>query len=267
MIWFDDKGLAHTRVRMDSSAKRDIDHLGMVTSDMAADIGLAPSASGAVLAATPFGENHAKLGLFLFAPVAEGAPPVDAFAVTHHTSVPRGAAVATDSRGTFAAYEEGDVLIATHFDAAAKEVDAPCALALKRSSPRERLGIAATETGAIVTYSEGGALRTRALDGLGCPASPTWTIAQGHWPYIVPLGTGPLDLGERAGPLPRGASRAQRLARRAGSRHRRGLYRRQGPPHRHNVRRQGGVRMVRGHGPHGKHQAAPVRIVNVACIP
>ena len=145
-----------------------------------------------MLAATPFGDNHAKLGLFLFSPVEEGAPAVNAFAVTHHTTAPTRAAVATDARGTFAAYTEGNILVATHFDAHAKEVDAPCTLAPKSEVVREGLGIVATEKGAIVAYSEGSAIRTRALDALGCPESPTWTVAQGHYPGIAPLGSGAL---------------------------------------------------------------------------
>jgi hypothetical protein len=192
VVWFDEKGLAYTRVRMGSPAKHDVGHLGAVTADIALKIGLAPSASGAVLAATPFGENRAKLGLFLFSPVDEGVPAVNAFAVTHHTTSPTRAAVATNARGTFAAYTEGNLLVATHFDAMAKEVDTPCTLAPKSDTPREGLGIVATEAGAVVTYSEGSAIRTRALDALGCPASPTWTIAQGHSPGIAPLDNGAL---------------------------------------------------------------------------
>lgn len=188
VVWFDDKGLAYARPRAERTPPPDIAHLGAVGPDLVGDVALNSSPSGAVLAAAPFGSGRNQLGIFLLAPVDPGAPPFVAFGVTHHAKAPHRPALAADEKGTFVAWYEDDALVASHFDPAAKETDATCTIAPKSASPRERLGLATTATGATAIWVEGGFVHARALDASGCPASPIWKLAEGRFAQITSLG-------------------------------------------------------------------------------
>jgi len=212
VVWFDDKSLAFVRPHAEAGPMPDVAHLSAIGPEVAADIALATSPAGAVLATTPFGADKAQLGLFLFAP-ANDAATVRALGVTHHGKQPHRSAVAAGAGGIFVVWDEGGALVGSRFDAAGKENDAMCTIApgLDGPSPkaaappgpnavasteghppagaqRERLALAATSTGAVAMWMEGGRVRTRALDASGCPASPIWTVAEGRWASITSLG-------------------------------------------------------------------------------
>lgn len=185
VVWFDGKGLAYARPRVDPLPPPEVAHVSAIGPEVAADVALAPWPAGGGVAATLFGADHGQLGLFVFAP-AEG-PAVKAMGVTHHAKSPKAPAIAASAAATFVAWDEDGALVASRFDAAGKE-SAACAIAPKGAEKRERLALAPTATGAIASWVEGGKVRTRALDGMACPASPIWVAAEGKWPAIAPLG-------------------------------------------------------------------------------
>jgi hypothetical protein len=195
VVWFDEKGLAFARPRVEQLPQPEIAHLGAIGPDVAADVALAASPAG-VLATTPFGAGKAQLGLFLFGP-PDSVSTVKALGVTHHGKEPHRSAVAAHldggdpqtpgTGGTFVVWDEGGVLLGSRFDTAGKENDTPCSIA-PAGDKRERLALAATAAGAVAMWMEGGKVRTRALDASGCPASPIWTVAEGRWASIASLG-------------------------------------------------------------------------------
>jgi hypothetical protein len=191
VVWFDEKGLAFARPRTEQLPAPEIAHVGAIGPDVAPDVALAASPTGAVLATTPFGAGKAQLGVFLFAPEGNVAT-VKALGVTHHGMQPHRSAVAAGAGGIFVVWEDGGALVGSHFDAAGKENDAPCTVAPASTDKRERIGLAATSTGAMAVWTEGTHIRTRALDASGCPASPIWTAAEGRWATLASLGDTPL---------------------------------------------------------------------------
>lgn len=192
VVWFDEKGLAFARPRVDILPPPDIGHLSAIGPEVAADVALAASPAG-VLATTPFGAGKAQLGLFLFG-TPDSVATVKALGVTHHGKEPHRSAVAAATGGggggTFVVWDEGGALLGSRFDAAGKENDAPCAIAPATAGGerRNRLALAATAAGAVAMWMEGGHVRTRALNPSGCPASPIWTVAEGRWASIASLG-------------------------------------------------------------------------------
>lgn len=185
VVWFDDKGLTFARPRQEPLPPPEIAHVTAVGPDVSGDVALGPWPGGGGLAASPFGADHAQLGLFVFAP-AEG-PPVKAIGVTHHGKEPHLPAIAATASSTFVAWHEGSALMASRFDAAGKET-AACVLAPANGQKRERLSLATTAKGAIASWMEGGGVRTRALDASACPASPVWPAAEGKWATLTSLG-------------------------------------------------------------------------------
>lgn len=191
VVWFDDKGLAYARPRQEPLPPPEVGHLGAVGAEAVADVALAPWPDGGALVAAPFGDK-AHLGLFLLAAAERGAAAVKVLGVSHHGKQPHRAAVAAGAAGTFFAWDEGGALVGSRFDAAGKEIAAACTLAPASPEPRERLALAATTAGAVAMWMEGGSVRTRALDASACPASPIWTVGEGKWASIAPLGDTPL---------------------------------------------------------------------------
>ena len=191
VVWFDDKGLAYARPKLEPLPPPGVGHLGAVGPEAAADVALAPWSEGGALVAAPFGDK-AHLGIFLLAAAERGATAVKVLGVSHHGTQPHRAAVATGAAGTFFAWDEGGALVGSRFDAAGKEIAAACTIAPASPEPRERLALAATASGAVAMWTEGGSVRTRALDASACPTSPIWTVAEGKWATIVPLGDTPL---------------------------------------------------------------------------
>ncbi len=191
VVWFDDKGLAYTRPKVDALPAPEVAHLPSVAPDAAGDVALSSWPQGGVLAAAPFGAGKAQIGLFVFAPSDPAAPLVRAFGVTHHTTAPHHPAIAADDKGMFVAWDEGGAILSSRFDAAGKEGAAACTLA-PAGAKRERLSLVATASGAMAMWMEGGAIRTRALDRSGCPTSPAWTVAEGRWASLAALGDGAL---------------------------------------------------------------------------
>jgi hypothetical protein len=186
VVWYDDKGLAFTRPRVEPLPQPEITHLPAVGPGVAGEVALAASPAGAVLAAAPFGASKAQISLFLFAPT-DNVSTVQALGATHHAKEPRRSAVAAGAGGIFVVWDEAGALVGSRFDAAGKENEVTCAVA-PAGEQRERLGLAATSTGAIVMWMEGSRLRTRALDAAGCPSSPIWTVAEGRLASITTLG-------------------------------------------------------------------------------
>jgi hypothetical protein len=191
VVWFDDKGLTYARPKVEPLPPPEIGHLGAVGPEAAADVALAPWPEGGALAAAPFGDK-AHLGIFLVASGESGATAVKVLGVSHHGKQPHHAAVAAGAAGTFFAWDEAGALVGSRFDPAGKEIAAACTIAPASAAPRERLALAATASGAVAMWMEGGAVRTRALDASACPASPIWTVAEGKWASIAPLGDTPL---------------------------------------------------------------------------
>ncbi len=191
VVWFDDKGLAFARPRVEPLPAPEIARVGAIGPEVAADVALAASPTGAVLATTPFGAGKAQLGVFLFAPT-DNVATVKALGVTHHGKEPHRSAVAAGAGGVFVVWDDGGALVGSRFDAAGKENDALCTIAPASTEKRERLALAATSTGAMALWIEGTHVRTRALDAMGCPASPIWTAAEGRWASITALGDTPL---------------------------------------------------------------------------
>ena len=185
VVWFDDKGLAYARPKLEPLPAPEIAHLGAVAAEVAADVALAPWHAGGGVAATPFGAARAQLGLFVFS--APEAPAVKAMGVTHHATKPRSPAIAASPTATFVAWDDDGAILASRFDAAGKE-SGVCTVAARGGGKRERLSIVATAKGAIATWMEGSKVHTRALDASACPASPIWTAAEGKWASIAKLG-------------------------------------------------------------------------------
>ena len=184
MVWYDEKGLAYTRPRVEKLPVPETSHLGALGPAAAGDVALADSPSGAVLAAAPFGGDKAQLGIFLFAP-AEDVNTVKALGVTHHGKAPRRPAIAGGASSTFVLWEEGGALVGSRFDAAGKE-SAPCTVA-PAGTERDRASVVAVSEGAVALWMEGSRVRTRALDASGCPRSPIWTVAEGRWATLAAL--------------------------------------------------------------------------------
>ncbi len=189
VTWFDGKGLAFARPRTEPLPPPEIGHLGMFGPEVSSDVALASTEAGSVVAAAPFGAEKNQLGLFQFSPVEEGAPPVTALGVTHHAVAPRRPAVAAGDAATFVAWFEADGrILASRFDPKGKESDAACLVAPASPDKRESLSLAAVGSVVIALWMEGTTIRTRALDGSGCPISPAWKIAEGRWATIASIG-------------------------------------------------------------------------------
>lgn len=190
VTWFDTKGLAYARPRVESLPAPEIGHLGAIGPELQEEVAVS-AMSGALVAVAPFGKDKLQLGLFQFAPEDPEMPAVKAIGVTHHANKPRHPAVASDAEGTFIAWHEPDGrLAASHFDAVGKETEAACTVAPASTKKRERISLVVTSTGALSMWMEEGAIQTRALDKSGCPISPVWTIAEGRWASLLPLGDG-----------------------------------------------------------------------------
>jgi hypothetical protein len=189
-LWFDGKGLAYARPKTDPLPPPDVSHVSAVGSDVSADVAIARWPSGGGVAASPFGADKAQLGLFVFAP--EDGPAVKAMGVTHHAHQPHAPAIAAGPLGTFVMWEDGGAILASKFDPAGKEGASACTVARPGGPARDRLALAATPTGAVALWMEGAAVRTRALDASACPSSPIWTVAEGRWATLAPLGETPL---------------------------------------------------------------------------
>jgi hypothetical protein len=190
VTWFDAKGLAYARPRVESLPAAEIGHLGAIGPELQEEVAVS-AMSGALVAVAPFGKDKLQLGLFQFAPEDAEMPAVKAIGVTHHANKPGHPAVASAAEGTFIAWHEPDGrLAASHFDAAGKETEAACTVAPASTKKRERISLVVTSTGALSMWMEEGAIQTRALDKSGCPISPVWTIAEGRWASLLPLGDG-----------------------------------------------------------------------------
>jgi hypothetical protein len=193
VTWFDTKGLAYARPRNEPLPAPEIGHLSMFGPEVAGDVALSSTAAGSVVAAAPYGAGKTQLGLFQFSPAEADAPPVTALAVTHHTLAPSRPAVASGLEATFVAWFEADGrIVASRFDSKGKETDAVCLVAPASADKREHLTLAAIGSGAVAMWMEGAQIRTRALDGSGCPTSPAWKIAEGRWAQMAALGDAPV---------------------------------------------------------------------------
>ncbi len=189
VTWFDSKGLAYARPRTDPLPAPEIGHLSMFGPEVAGDVALSSTDAGSVVAAAPYGAEKNQLGLFQFSPADESAPPVTALGVTHHALAPSRPAVAASADATFVAWAEADGRIAaSRFDAKGKETDAACLVAPASAEKREHLALAAMGSGAVALWMEGTVIRTRALDGAGCPTSAAWKIGEGRWATIAAAG-------------------------------------------------------------------------------
>ena len=193
VTWFDANALAFARPRTEPLPPPEIGHLSMFGPEVAADVALAATEGGSVVAAAPFGAEKKQLGLFQFSPAEDGAPPVTALGVTHHAVAPSRPAVAAGEGATFVAWFEPDGrILASRFDAKGKESDAACVVAPAAAEKREHLALAAVGSGVIALWMEGSMIRTRALDGSGCPISPAWKVAEGRFATLAAAGEAPL---------------------------------------------------------------------------
>ena len=223
VTWFDSKGLAYARPRTEPLPAPEIGHLSMFGPEVAGDVALSSTAAGSVVAAAPYGAEKNQLGLFQFSPAEAGAPPVTALGVTHHTLAPSRPAVAAGVEATFVAWFEADGrILASRFDSKGKETDAACLVAPASAEKREHLTLAAIGAGAVAMWMEGALIRTRALDGSGCPTSPAWKVGEGRWATMAALDDAPVvawlandgrvlaaKLGPNAAPPPKGLDIAE----------------------------------------------------------
>ena len=193
VAWFDGKGLAYARPRVDPLPAPEIGHLSMFGPEVAGDVALSSTDAGSVVAAAPYGAEKKQLGLFQFSPADEAAPPVTALGVTHHALAPSRPGVAAGPEATFVAWFEADGRIAaSRFDVKGKESDAACLVAPASSDKRDHLALAAMGSGAVALWMEGAVIRTRALDGAGCPTSAAWKVGEGRWATIAAAGDTPV---------------------------------------------------------------------------
>jgi hypothetical protein len=190
VTWFDNKGLAYAKPRVDPMPPPEIFHLGAIGPELQDAVAVS-STDGAVVAAAPFGADKRQIGIFLFSSEDASLPAVKAISVTHHANHPTGPAVAADATGIFLAWHEPDGrLAASHFSPTGKETDAACVIAPPTDRKRERFSLAVTSTGVLAMWMEESSIKTRALDKAGCPVSPVWTIAEGRWASLASLGEG-----------------------------------------------------------------------------
>ncbi|MEP7121480.1 MAG: hypothetical protein ABJE95_11240 [Byssovorax sp.] len=189
VAWFDANALAYARPRAEPLPPPEIGHLSMFGPEVAGDVALSATDAGSVVAAAPFGAGKNQLGLFQFSPAEEGAPPVTALGVTHHAVAPSRPAVAGSATATFVAWFEADGrILASRFDAKGKESDAACVVAPAAADKRDHLALAAVGSGVIALWMEGSTIRTRALDGSGCPISPAWKVGEGRSATLSAVG-------------------------------------------------------------------------------
>jgi hypothetical protein len=189
VAWFDANALAYARPRVEPLPPPEIGHLSMFGPEVAADVALSATGAGSVVAAAPFGAGKNQLGLFQFSPAEEGAPPITALGVTHHAVAPSRPAVAASDAATFVAWFEADGrILASRFDSKGKESDAACVVAPAAADKRDHLALAAVGSGVIALWMEGAVIRTRALDGSGCPISPAWKVAEGRSATLSAVG-------------------------------------------------------------------------------
>jgi hypothetical protein len=189
VAWFDANALAYARPRVEPLPPPEIGHLSMFGPEVAGDVALSATDAGSVVAAAPFGAGKNQLGLFQFSPAEDGAPPVTALGVTHHAVAPSRPAVAASDAATFVAWFEADGrILASRFDAKGKESDAACVVAPAAADKRDHLALAAVGSGVIALWMEGTTIRTRALDGSGCPISPAWKVAEGRFATLSVVG-------------------------------------------------------------------------------
>lgn len=193
VAWFDEKGLAYARPKRETLPSATIEHLGAVASDDADDVALAVTPSGALVAAAPMGASATQLSLFLFAPVEDGAPPVKAIGVTHHAQKPRRPAIAADAGGYYLAWlDEGGRIASSFFDPSGKESGSSGTIADASEQKRDHLSLAATSSGALAVWEEGGSIRARPLDKGGAPTGAISVIGKGKWATIASVGDGVL---------------------------------------------------------------------------
>ena len=191
VTWFDANALAYARPRTEPLPPPEIGHLNMFGPEVAGDVALSATEAGSVVAAAPFGAGKNQLGLFQFSPAEEGAPAVTALGVTHHAVAPSRPAVAGSAASTFVAWFEADGrILASSFDSKGKESDAACVVAPATAEKRDHLALAAVGSGVIALWMEGAVIRTRALDGSGCPTSPAWKVAEGRSATLSAAGEG-----------------------------------------------------------------------------
>lgn len=190
VAWFDAEGLAHTHPRWESLPAAEVGHLSALAGEVAEHVGLAVAPGGSMVAVAPFGPDKAQLGLFLFAPLDAAAPALKALALTHRANKPRTPAVAADAAGYHVAWlEDGDAIVATHFDAAGKEIDEN-ALVAPPGAKRERLALAMTASGGVAVWEEDGSIRVRPVDASARPAGPIQIVGKGRGAAVVGGGEG-----------------------------------------------------------------------------
>jgi hypothetical protein len=193
VTWFDSNGLAYARPRNEPLPAPEIGHLSMFGPEVAGDVALSSTAAGSVVAAAPYGAEKNQLGLFQFSPAEADAPSVTALAVTHHALAPSRPAIAASVEATFVAWFEADGrIVASRFDSKGKETEGVCLVAPASAEKREHLTLAAIGAGAVAMWMEGALIRTRALDGSGCPTSPAWKVGEGRWAKMAALGDAPV---------------------------------------------------------------------------
>jgi hypothetical protein len=190
VTWFDSGGLAYVRPQPNPVPSPDIAHLSAIGSEIQDDVAVA-AMEGAMVAAAPYGEDKRQLGIFVFASEDPSAPSVRAIGVTHYASKPSHPAVAADATGTFITWQEADGhLAASHFDPAGKEAGSACVVAPASPQKRDRFALVTTATGALALWSEESAIKARALDKVGCPISPIWSVSEGRWATMTPFAGG-----------------------------------------------------------------------------
>lgn len=188
VTWFDSKGLVYTRPSWDMSAAHTTEDLSTVGKEPA-NVGLASTPAGSLVAVVPFGPDGAQLGVFLFAPTDKAAPPVRALGVSRRPKKPSRPSVSADATGyTVTWFEEDGGLYAARFDLEGKEVESG-KLVAPGGTERIAVSLVPAGSGTLAIWAEGDTVVARALDGQAAPSGPPQVVVKGaKWPKAASLG-------------------------------------------------------------------------------
>jgi hypothetical protein len=201
VTWFDTQGLVFSKAGW-SPTTTPIKRLAALTTEQAEHIALAPTVEGPLLATAPLsGTTAQQLGLFLFAPVDDGADTVKAIGATHHASHPEHPAVTQDRDGYVVAWEDQptengprEIAIA-RFDSAGREVGAHLTLSTPGRAA-SRPALASSEAGLVVAWVEKDGDRpvvvVRVIDRSWQITAPARRVDTGTAPSLVATKDGAL---------------------------------------------------------------------------
>ena len=197
VTWFDAQSLRFAKASWAPNLPT-AERLNAITADEAGETAILATKGGLVGAAALGPGKHEQLGLFLFAPEAEGADPVKAIAATHHAAVPEHPAVAEVDGAWILAWDDEIPsggprgVVVTRFDSAGKESEQTVLSTPGRTATHP--AFANVDGGVLVTWVEQdgaeSAVVVRKLDPKGRPAGPAYRVARGAMPALTATKSG-----------------------------------------------------------------------------